>query len=107
MEADEAGNLSLEFCYMLGGLRLDLTAGPAARAVWKDGMLSELTIHPRSYRLGEEVSGLLPEKQAAAAAGSLRRGAAPELALPDGGEEKLEPKWIVTVDGRDLWKQED
>lgn len=107
VEADEAGDLSLEFSYMLGGLRLDLAAGPAARAVWKDGMLSELTIHPRSYRLGEEVSGLLPEKQAAAAAGSLRRGAAPELALPDGGEEKLEPKWIVTVDGRDLWKQED
>ena len=47
------------------------------------------------------------EYEAAAAAGSLRRGAAPELALPDGGEEKLEPKWIVTVDGRDLWKQED
>ena len=36
-----------------------------------------------------------------------RKALCRELALPDGGEEKLEPKWIVTVDGRDLWKQED
>ena len=46
-------------------------------------------------------------RQAAAAAGSIRRGAAPELVLPERGEEKAEPVWIVTVDGRNLWIQED
>ena len=105
-EADEAGDLSLSFVYVLGGLRLD-AAGPAARAVWKNGMLSELTIRPRSCRLGDAVSQLLPELQAAAAAGSLRRGSAPELVLPDTGEESQTPAWVVTVDGRDLWTQED
>ena len=47
------------------------------------------------------------ERCAAAAAGSIRRGAAPELVLPDRGEEKTDPLWIVTVDGRNLWIQED
>ena len=107
VEADSSGDLTLGFVYVLGGLRLDIAAGPAAKVVWKDGMLSELTIRPRSCRLGEAASGLLPEAQAAAAAGSLRRGGAPELVLPDLGDERLEPAWIVTVDGRNLWIQED
>ena len=50
---------------------------------------------------------ILPEKQAAAAAGSICRGAAARLILLDGGEERLEPSWIVTLDGRNLWTQED
>ena len=107
VEADDRGGLTLSFVYVLGGLRLDIAAGPAARVVWKNGMLSELTIRPRSCRLGETVSGLLPEPQAAAAAGSLRRGSAPELVLPEVGEERLDPAWIVTVDGRMLWTQGD
>ena len=106
-EFDEAGDLSLSFCYMLGGLRLDMAAGSAASAVWKGGALSELTIRPRSCRRAEAAGVLLPEMQAAAAAGSIRRGAAPELVLPERGEEKADPLWIVTVDGRNLWIQED
>ena len=106
-EFDEAGDLSLSFCYMLGGLRLDMAAGSAASAVWKGGALSELTIRPCSCRRAEAAGALLPEMQAAAAAGSIRRGAAPELVLPERGEEKAEPVWIVTVDGRNLWTQED
>ena len=104
---DEAGDLTLSFCYLLGGLRLDMAAGSAATAVWKDGILSELTIRPRSCRKSEAAGAPLPELQAAAAAGSIRRGAAPELVLPERGEERLEPVWIVTVDGRNLWTQED
>jgi len=106
-EFDESGDLSLGFCYMLGGLRVDMAAGSAATAVWKGGALSELTIRPRSCRKAETAGVLLPEKQAAAAAGSIRRGAAPELVLPERGEERAEPAWIVTVDGRNLWTQED
>ncbi len=106
-EYDEAGDLTLSFCYMVDGLRLDMAEGSAATAVWREGKLSELTIRPRSCRRAEAAAALLPEKQAAAAAGSIRRGAAPELVLPERGEERAEPVWIVTVDGRNLWTQED
>ncbi len=104
---EESGDLVLSFSYVLGGVRLDISAGPAARATWREGKLTELLIRPRSYRETETLSDLLPEKQAAAAAGSIRRGAAARLILPDGGEGRLEPTWIVTVDGRNLWIQED
>ena len=96
VEAGETGELSLSFVYALGGVRVDLVAGPAASALWKDGQLTELTLRPRSYRRGETFADLLPEKQAAAAAGSLCLGAAAELILPDVGEERIEPVWIVT-----------
>ncbi len=92
---------------MVDGLRLDMAEGSAATAVWREGKLSELTIRPRSCRRAEAAAALRPEKQAAAAAGSIRRGAAPELVLPERGEERAEPVWIVTVDGRNLWTQED
>ena len=97
VEADEAGGLSLSFVYVLDGVRVELAAGPAARAVWRAGKLSELTLQPRSCRKGEAAGVLLPEMQAAAAAGSIRRGAAPELVLPEAGEERIEPTWIVTM----------
>ncbi len=106
-EADEAGDLTLSFSYVLDGVRLDISAGSAARVVWKDGRFSELLIRPRSYRRYETVSELLPEKQAAAAAGSLYRGSAARLILPDEGENRISPTWIVTVNGRNLWIQED
>ncbi len=106
-EADEAWDLTLLFCYVLDGIRLDLPGGPAARAVWKEGRLSELMIRPQSCRRSQEVFRLLPEKQAAAAAGSLRRESAPELILLEAGEERFDPGWVVTVDGRSQWTQED
>lgn len=107
VEAGEAGQLSLSFVYTLGGVRVDVAGGPAAAAVWKDGQLTELTLRPRSYRQGEAFTDLLPEKQAAAAAGSLCLGAAAELILPDMGEERIAPVWIVTLHGRKQWIQED
>ncbi len=106
-ETDEAGELTLLFSYAVEGVRVVLSDGPAARAVWRDGRLSELMIRPRSYRRTDDVSEVLPEMQAAAAAGSIRRGAAAELVLPDGGEDRLSPVWIVAADGRDQWKRED
>ena len=106
-EEGDSGDMTLNFSYVLGGVRLDISAGSAAKAAWKDGKLAELLIRPRSYRMAEPLSDLLPEKQAAAAAGSICRGAAARLILLDGGEERLEPSWIVTLDGRNLWTQED
>ncbi len=107
VERGEAGELSLSFAYVLEGMRLELPAGPAARAVWKNDHLGELMIRPRSFRQTEAVSELLPAVQAAAAAGSIRRGAAAELILAETGEEHYAPTWIVTVEGRELWKQDD
>ena len=86
---------------------MDRADGPAARAVWREGKLSEAILRPRSCRTGEAAPALLPEMQAAAAAGSIRQGAAPELALPEAGDERMDPIWIVTVDGRKQWTQED
>ncbi len=106
-ETGEEGERILSFSYVLNGVRLDISAGSAARAVWKEDRLTELLVRPRSYRRMESTVDLLPEKQAAAAAGSIQRGAAARLILPDGGEGHLEPTWIVTVDGRTLWTQED
>lgn len=107
-ETDAAGHTVLQFAYYVNGMAVELSAADiAAAAVWKDGSFAELSLCPRSYRLAEKASGLLPEKQAAAAAGSLHRGAAAKLILCDGGEEYASPMWIVTADGGNVWTAED
>ena len=55
----------------------------------------------------EELLKACPEKQAAAAAGSLYPGSAVRLILSDRGERRLSLGWAVTLEGRLLWTQED
>ena len=103
----EDGVLSLTFGYEVGGVPVLLSGGPAAWTEWGPEGLRELTIFPRSYRRGEPVFGLLPEKQAAAAAGSLYPGSGVRLILSDSGKNRLELSWAVTEEGELLWMQED
>lgn len=100
------GSLRLAFAYELGGLTVELASGPAAVAVWRPGGLSELSLRPLSFRLEDSESGLLPEKQAQAAAGSLHAGGEARLMLTETGAGSFRPAWIVTVEGRSLWTQD-
>ena len=105
--ASEDGVLSLTFGYEVGGVPVLLSGGPAAWAEWGPEGLRELTVFPRRYRRSEPVFGLLPEKQAAAAAGSLYPGSGVRLILSDSGKSRLELSWAVTEEGELLWMQED
>ncbi len=89
------GNGTAEFEYFCEGLPVICATGSAARATWLDGKLTELRILPRTYRITEKAVELLPEKQAAAAAGSRRKGSEACLTFYDGGDEQLLPFWQV------------
>ena len=102
----EEGVLRLSFAYVLDGIPVQLNAGPAASAEWGPEGFRELTVLPRRYRRGETGLSLLPEKQAAAAAGSLYPGSSGRLILSDRGERSPELIWAVTLEGRLLWTQE-
>ncbi len=106
LSAEEDG-LSLTFGYEVEGIPVLLPGGPAAWAEWGPEGLRELTLFPRRYRRGEPVRGLLPEKQAAAAAGSLYPGSGVRLILADSGAGRPELNWAVTEEGELLWMQED
>jgi hypothetical protein len=94
----EEGNIRrLSFRYVVQGVEVELYGGEAASAVFESGRLTQLKIMIRSYRLTEEAAGVLPEYQAAAAAGSLSEGAEARLVFPDGGGETalISPVWIA------------
>ena len=103
----EEGAAYMTFRYQVGGIPVELSDGPAAEVVWGAEGLREFSVVPRCYRQGDAVRGLLPEKQAAAAAGSLHPGAAACLILFDRGESYLGISWAVAEEGRYLWTQED
>lgn len=83
------------FDYQAGGLPVYLESGHAAWCQFRDGVLQEVGIYPRSYGAGAELPGLLPELQAAAAAGSIRKDSEAYLVYPDLGSESLSPVWSV------------
>ncbi len=103
----EEERLALTFGYEVGGIPVLFSGGPAAWAEWGPEGLRELTVYPRRYRRSETVLGLLPEKQAAAAAGSLYPGSGVRLILADSGVSRLELSWAVTEEGELLWIPED
>jgi len=107
VDSDAEGTLTLTFSYELNGLMIHMASGPAARVVWKDGSLRELSIRPQRYRAGESAVTMLPEIQAAAAAGSVCDGSATRIVLQDTGEEYCSPVWVVTLNGRTQWIQGD
>ena len=69
--------------------------------------LAETALRPLRIRRTKEAEGLLPEKQAAAAAGSRYKGAEARLVLQPQGVDRFTPAWVVAVDGRILWTQGD
>ena len=89
------GSGTVEFNWYCEGVPILSAAGAAARVGWTDGRLTELYLLPRTYRVTAESVELLPEKQAAAAAGSRRKGSEAGLAFYDSGEERLYPFWQV------------
>ena len=89
------GSGEVTFSYVCEGLPVLLNAGSAARLRWTEGRLTELTFLPRCCRVSARRIELLPEKQAAAAAGSRSPGGEAGLALYDGGEALLQPFWRV------------
>ena len=103
----EDGSFSLQFSYALGGVTVEQDEGPAATAAWKPDGQAELTLRPLRIRRTKEAAGLLPEKQAAAAAGSLYPGSEARLVLQALGADRFEPAWVVAADGRILWTQGD
>ena len=107
LRAAEDGGFVLQFSYALNGVAVEQDAGPAATAEWKADGQTEFTLRPLRIRRTKEAEGLLPEKQAAAAAGSLYPGSAARLVLQPLGVDRFAPAWVVAVDGRILWTQGD
>lgn len=89
------GSGEVTFSYVCEGLPVLLRTGSAARLRWTEGRLTELVFLPRCCRISDRRVELLPEKQAAAAAGSRSPGAEAGLALYDSGEALLDPFWRV------------
>ena len=85
----------ITFSYVCEGVPVLLDSGSAARLEWENGKLTELTFLPRCFRISAKRVELLPEKQAAAAAGSRSGGSQAGLALRDGSEGQPEPFWRV------------
>ena len=92
---DPDGSGEVTFSYVCEGLPVLLGSRSAARLRWTEGRLTELTFLPRSCRISARSVELLPEKQAAAAAGSRSPGAEAGLALYDSGQALLQPFWRV------------
>ena len=92
---DGCGSGEVTFSYVCEGLPVLLPAGSAARLHWTEGRLTELTFLPRCCRLSTGRVELLPEKQAAAAAGSRSPGSEAGLRLYDSGEAVMQPFWSV------------
>lgn len=88
-----AGIYVVTFKYVMAGGLIHLGQdGYAAAVTIKDGIISEAELHFRSYAVSESVSetALLPELQAAAAAGG-----AFMLGYIDNGNDQIEPSWVV------------
>ena len=83
------------FDYRAGSLPVQLESGHAAWCQFRDGVLQEVGIYPRSYAKAAEAAALLPEMQASAAAGSILPGSEARLVYPDPGGESLSPVWSV------------
>ena len=101
------GGFALRFSYALNGVTVEQDEGPAATVEWKPDGQAELTLRPLRFRSAKEAQGLLPERQAAVAAGSLHKGAEARLVLQAMGVDRFEPAWVVAADGRILWTQGD
>ena len=83
------------FSYRVLGIRVKLNYGTAGWAVFRNGRLEEFGFRPRTYLTSSTVERI-PPLQAAAAAGNLRPGSAPELVLSDpGGSTIIEPVWSL------------
>ncbi len=95
--SEEGSVLRLSFRYVIHGVEVELYGGEAASAVFESGRLTQLKIMIRSYKLTGETAEVLPEYQAAAAAGSLAEGSEARLVFPDGGGEAalISPLWIA------------
>jgi len=85
----EDGSYIIYFDYYIAGGRINLfEEGHAARITFIDGIVVEMELNFRRFLLTEETIGLLPERQALAAAGG-EFG----LSYSDFGSERLIPVW--------------
>jgi hypothetical protein len=91
-----ADTFRIYFSYYVEGAEVKLSS-EAASAVFTDGRLTQIRVKARSYTLTENEAQVLPELTAAAAAGSLIKGAEAKLVWADTGEDKLviRPDWIA------------
>ena len=85
----------LSFFYQMDGIRIADTENEFSKVRFQGNELTEICFFPKSYEKAEEAEGLLPELQAAAAAGSISEGAVPELIFLDNGAATLVPVWVV------------
>ena len=83
---------TVEFSYVLSGLEVVRTDGPAVTAEFSGAVLSELVFRVRTYSLDlSETLHVMPAAQTAAVA---RQGATLQLAYADTGESRLEAGWL-------------
>ena len=83
---------TVEFCYLLSGLEILRSDGPAVKAVFRGAVLTEWTFRIRTYTLNPaERQQLLPAAQAAAV---LPEGSRLKLVYSDTGEAELEAGWL-------------
>ncbi len=84
----------IDFCYTaLGGCIYVGDDGYAASVTVDGHGIVEMTLHFRAYTVTNELRTMLPELQAAAAAGG-----AFMLSYRDAGQSPLEPEWIAAPD---------
>lgn len=91
------GEVRLNFAYFINGIRVTGAWGDAAAVEFKNGRLMRLRFLPRIYTVAEQTVFVLPELQAAAAAGSMHKGGSAVLRYGDsGGEGVIFPVWKMS-----------
>jgi hypothetical protein len=87
----------VSFGYFVNGIEVKYGGGAAATAVFEGGGLTQFKLRIRSYETTGIRAEVMPEYQAAAAAGSLIKGSQARLVWPDGGfgDVAVAPKWIA------------
>jgi len=89
------GAWEVTFVYTIAGGRIDAAGGvPAARVTVTGAEITEMNLYFRAYRTSTLTVELLPEAQAAAAAGGMCR-----LVYVDDGDATIEPVWMVWREG--------
>ena len=94
LEYGAGDTCSVTFGYYIAGGRLHLYDGRiAAKVTFAYGMITEVELNFRNFTLTGENYGLLPERQALAAAGEDFI-----LCYSDAGAEILQPAWVIKAD---------
>ena len=88
-------SLMVRFVYSLAGAPVQLSSGPAARFWVRQGQITNFELSFRSYAKQENVTALLPVRQAAAALAAEHPGRELLLVYGDTGGDTVSADWAA------------